>query len=174
MAKLRKITSATELEAIREIYIEAFPPEERRPWEEIASPDTQKSGPKLMGIYHKEQIAGLVAIWDFEKFIYIEHLAVDRSLRGSNIGGRAIDLLKLQTAKPLLLEVEPAESNPEALANRRINFYRRHGFDIIGRDYIQPPYGDGLPPVPLWLMSTGPIDPAEATVTLHKKVYGQT
>jgi hypothetical protein len=56
----------------------------------------------------------------------------------------------------VLIEVELPETE---MARRRIGFYKRLGFcphhDI---EYIQPPYSDGLSPLPLMLMTHGNVD----------------
>lgn len=156
-----------DLDTAQRIYLDAFPPEERRPWESIT--DRDKNRLRLEGIYRNDLIAGIITTWKFDLFTYVEHLAIDRSFRGHNIGGSAIATLARRENRPLLIEVEPSGTTPDA--DRRIRFYHRHGFEIIDTSYIQPPYGKGLPSVPLWLMSTGLVDPSSAADILHAEVY---
>lgn len=161
--------SAPDLEGIRRLYLDAFPPAERRPWESISAGG---STPLLMAIKSDDDaLLGLLSFWDFVDFVYIEHLAVDPAQRGAGVGAAALKLLRESCGRPLLLEVEPpADDNPTAA--RRIAFYRRNGFDVLPYPYIQPPYAPGLPPVPLLLMATDTaIDPAAATALLHNHVY---
>lgn len=161
----------TSLLRAEEIYIEAFPPEERRQWDQIA---VSVNLPKLRldGIFVNESLAGIITTWDFGSFIYIEHFAVERRMRGRNIGGAVIAKLARRENRPLLIEVEPSGSTPDA--DRRIRFYRNHGFEVIDKSYVQPPYVVGLPSVPLWLMSDGAVDPVAATALLHAEVYGKS
>lgn len=159
----------TNLSAAETLYISSFPPEERRPWCEICS---NAGSLMLFGLFVGDVQAGFVTLWDFDDFVYIEHFAVDSSRRGTGIGAGALEAVKAFAGKPLLLEVEPPE-HPDVMARRRIAFYERCGFSMLDYDYIQPPYGAGLPSVPLRLMCTDSrLDAAAAAAELHCKVYG--
>lgn len=154
------------------LYLDAFPPEERRPWSTIVAPASQ-AGPRLMFVSDGgDTFAGFVTLWDFGAFVYIEHFAIDPSIRGRGTGARVLARLADMAGRPLVLEAEPvADDNP--MAARRIGFYQRNGFALLGHDYVQPPYQPGLPPVPLRLMSTdAAIDAAAVERTLHSEVYG--
>lgn len=163
--------SAAELRALGALYHAAFPPEERRAWADIARPAVEDC-PRLMAIYAGGVLAGLATLWELSIAVYVEHLAVDPSQRGSGIGAAAVRALVSDAApRPLLLEVEP-ESDANPMAARRIGFYRRCGLEVLPGDYIQPPYGPGLPAVPLLLMSTDPrLDAVAAAAELHRRVY---
>lgn len=160
--------SSAELTAIEKIYTEAFPPEERRSWSSLAG----DGNPELRSIVRDGELAGMISYWNFGTFVYVEHFAIDPSLRGGGTGSEVLAELRRSLGRPVVLEVErPADSNP--MAARRIEFYRRNGFHVLSYDYIQPPYAPGLPSVPLLLMSTDPsIAPADVAATLHREVYG--
>lgn len=166
------IVSASELEAAKEIYLEAFPPAEQRSWDMIEA----RCGGKLTlwGIYLNGQIVGMMTTWQFPEFMYVEHFVVDARLRGRRIGSSAIRILERHCAPmPILLEVEPEHLS--AQAQSRIQFYQRLGFHVIDRSYVQPPYDSYLPPVHLWLMATdATISPDKASTLLHRVVYGVT
>jgi len=160
------------LAAAHRLYIESFPPEERRIWEDIVRP-VSEFGPCLHIISLADgRAVGLVTVWVFDGFIYVEHLAVDPSVRGGGIGAATLAELKKIYGLPIALEVEPpTDDNPMAV--RRIGFYKRCGFDILDFVYIQPPYAENLPSVPLLLMATaGAPEPAVIAKTLHREVYG--
>lgn len=146
---------------LRQLYEESFPPEERRPWTEPA------------GHWPRTTIfdGGFFGWWAFPGFVYIEHFAVLPSLRGAGVGGRALDDFCRSAAKPVVLEAEPPTMGD--MARRRLAFYSRHGFSVLDKDYIQPPYGEGLPSVPLYLLSNAPVDVSTAIQTLHREVYGE-
>ncbi len=61
---------------------------------------------------------------DNGRFYYIEHFAIDPSLRNGGYGKRVleVDELKKQLKGPIVLEVE--EPNDE-MSTRRIHFYKR-------------------------------------------------
>ena len=94
--------------------------------------------------------AGFLAVWEFESFIYIEHFAVDPSLRNSGTGSAMLQELVKQYQKPICLEVELPE---DELTRRRIGFYERNGFVFNEYPYIQPPISKGKSPVPLRIMT---------------------
>lgn len=166
------LDATCDIEAAKEIYLEAFPPAEQRPWEKIVSRCDGKLD--LTGVYLNRHLVGMITTWKFDSFIYVEHFVVDPTLRGRGIGSAAINQLRRQCSPmPILLEAEPEHLSPQALS--RIRFYQRLGFHIIDRSYVQPPYDTYLPPVHLWLMSTdASLSPAEASLLLHRIVYNVT
>lgn len=155
------------LRTAEQLYLDSFPPEERRPWTDIAD----GHGPELHMIFADGDFAGFVTTWDLGTWTYIEHFAIMPERRGGGIGALVLTALKNMDSRPLLLEAEPScESNP--MATRRIEFYRRNGFHLLDYNYIQPPYTAGLPPVPLRLMCTdADADARAAENALHTRVY---
>lgn len=160
--------AAAQLPALEALYTASFPPEERRPWPQVAAGG---AAPCLLCISAEGAgEAGLVSLWRFPLFTYIEHLCTQPSLRGSGIGAAVLEALKAE-GRPLLLEVEHPQGEA-GIEQRRINFYTRCGFRLLDYPYIQPPYAPGLPEVPLLLMCTDPaIDAAQAARTLRTQVY---
>lgn len=165
------ITTA-DLGLLEELYQESFPAEERRPWNLIVNP-AKKDSPKLFAILADGHIAGMLTLWTFYRFAYIEHLAVNPDLRGKGIGSEAMRLLIEKVGmKPIVVEIEPpTEIHPDTL--RRRDFYTNLGFKTIATDYVQPPYAPSLPSVPMHLLATAILPPVSTTATLHSEVYGQ-
>lgn len=170
--KLAPISGYADIAKAKEIYLDAFPPAEQRPWDAILSLCGSKLS--LTGIYIDYRLVGIITTWKFEHFIYVEHFVVDPLLRSQGIGRAAINILREQSAPlPILLEAEPEHLSPQAAS--RIKFYDRLGFHVIDRSYVQPPYDTYLPAVHLWLLSTDPsLSPLEAAALLHRVVYGVT
>ena len=159
------------------IYNEAFPPEERREWDDIVKRSASADSPmEFFNVMYRGRKAGLITCWRFEDFDYVEHFAVDPKLRGRGVGAAAIEALAAMSAGrgvPVVLEVELPETGRDAV--RRIGFYERCGFKAH-KDfkYVQPPYGPGLPEVELMLMTCGPkVDLDKVTDVLHSQVYGK-
>lgn len=162
--------TAADLAIIKDIYFTSFPEAERRPWEQIVKP-SKKGEPELYAVISGSSLAGMATLWHFDSFVYIEHLAVGGNRRNSGLGTSALqNIIELAGDKPVVIEVEPPCSD-DPMTARRIAFYRRNGFEIIDRGYIQPPYSAGLPEVNLYLMSTTPFPSLVATQTLHSRVY---
>ena len=113
-----------------------------------------------------DDIIAFLAAWEFPPFRFVEHIAVDPALRGSGIGGRLMTAYIGESVKPILLEVEPPATD---LAQRRINFYERLGFQLNPFEYMQPPLQQGQAELPLKIMSY-PQPLAEADFTLYKDI----
>lgn len=174
--EIRK-ASKHDLQAIKAIYDGAFPIEERRPWDDFEQRATD-SDPffNVDVVLDSDRVAGFISTWRLPMALYVEHFAIDPSIRGKGVGGMLLDHIIAGARHPVLLEVEvPDESTRPEMARRRIDFYRRHGLETIdGIDYVQPPYARNLPEVPMLLMSTAPIADIEWGVRiLHQIVYNQ-
>lgn len=161
-----------DLSLLKHIYESSFPAEEQRPWAEIVN-NRHIGSPRLYAIIADGRMAGLATLWILDRFAYIEHLAVDQSFRGNGVGTEAVRLLIEEAGhKPLVVEIEPpVTEKPETIA--RLKFYQQLGFMTIDTDYIQPPYGDGLPSVPLHLLATTTLPATSTGSTLHKYIYQQ-
>ena len=164
--------TAADMTLLERLYEGSFPVEERRPWALIAKP-SKKDCPKLYAILADGHIAGIMTVWIFDHFAYIEHLTVDPALRGKGIGSEAMRLIIEKIGmKPVVVEIEPPTENaPETL--RRLDFYSKLGFQTIATDYIQPPYTPALPSVPMHLLATAILPAGSTASTLHQEVYGQ-
>lgn len=163
----------TDFDKVFAILEEAFPPCEIRTREGqralLEKPDYR------LHVYPDEsgEPAALLTAWEFEDFRYVEHLAVSGRLRGGGLGGRLVaDYLKAD-ARPVILEVEPPETE---MAKRRIGFYQRLGFVLNGYPYEQPPLRETTGWCPLLLMSyPSPLSEEEFEAkkdTLYRRVYG--
>ena len=115
---------------------------------------------------------GLLTTWEFDDFIYIEHFAIDPTLRSQGYGSEALKAFIHEHGKPIVLEAEPPT---DALSIRRIKFYERIGLTLYDFPYMQPAYTEDSNPVELRLMGT--IDTEATPLTdveqqLHREVYG--
>jgi len=169
---LRRVTARTDpwLVPAEVLYQEAFERRERR--DHLAGPLDNPLF-HLLAILRRGDFAGFVAVWRFETFVFVEHLATVAAVRGLGIGGDVIALV-VQNAPLTVLETERMEESP--LARRRLAWYRRHGFQVNPQPYFQPAYGPGLPEVPMHFLSHPRMLAAgefEAVVqTLRREVYG--
>lgn len=163
------------ISCVHTLYNSAFPREERRPWErEMELLDSGMPFFKLWIAIRGGEFAGFATVWQLPGTVYIEHFAVDESLRGAGLGGKILDrLVDMAAEKPVVVEVELPDANAEA--PRRIAFYERHGFDAMPDFlYFQPPYSPELSDVQLMLMTTRPLPDTKAfVIMLHTLVYNQ-
>lgn len=121
---------------------------------------------------NSQKLLGLLTTWEFDDFIYIEHFAIDPTLRSQGYGSEALKAFIHEHGKPIVLEAEPPT---DALSIRRIKFYERIGLTLYDFPYMQPAYTEDSHPVELRLMGT--IDTEATPLTdveqqLHREVYG--
>lgn len=143
-----KSASHRHLSVLLPFYAETFPLEERRDTSSLLrmlyEPDMFFSA-----ILSDDLVVGLVVYWKFEKFIYIEHLAVLQFHRRKGIGECVLHKLQ-EEGRPILLEVEIPY---DEASTRRVAFYQRCGFAALPVYYQQPPYRKGESVVPMMLFS---------------------
>lgn len=160
------------VEASVRLYLSAFPLPERRTESEWRAMLLGGGPFRADAIVHGGKFAGFISHWLLDGFRYVEHFAVLPRMRGSGVGGWAIDRMK-DGGLPVVLEVEPPATE---MARRRIGFYERHGLRLSARDYRQPPYRAGEEWLPLRLMSTHPDFLAHrfghVRDAIHRRVYG--
>lgn len=157
-------------EYARDILVGSFPPEEYRElgaWEQMTC--------KQRNFYNNvvvkgERNIGLLTYWDFDVFVYVEHFAIDPSLRGGGYGSEILSRLVQMVKKPVVLEVERPLTEE---AKRRIAFYQRNGFALWKNDYQQPPYRVGDPYLPMYLMACGDMDENEYYTFVRTNIYSE-
>jgi len=132
------------------LYSLAFPVEERCTWAGLEYMLTYERLFLSNVLVKDDKFAGLFNYWTFDRFYYIEHMAVAPIMRGEGIGTEAMEIFKSQTKLPIVFEVE-MPTNPTAI--RRINFYEKLGFTVLSHNYAQPPYEEDKFLVPMQLMS---------------------
>ena len=120
------------------------------------------------------KLLGLLTTWHFEEFIYIEHFAIDPTLRSQGYGSEALKAFIHEHGKPIVLEAEPPT---DAFSIRRIRFYERIGLTLYDFPYMQPAYTEDSHPVELRLMGTLDTETTPLPLVsqiLHREVYGWT
>lgn len=167
-------TPSEELLRLEAIYTEAFPPEERRDWQEMLSLHASEAPMQLYRITdtRSQRSLGLLSIWFLAEGLFGEYLAIDTSLRNRGWGREVIRRLKNNARKwPLIVEAEPPQT---PMAARRLAFYAREGLHPILQEYLQPDYRRTGQPTPMYLLSSNPR-PASALLrwveTIYRTVY---
>lgn len=161
-----------DFDAVYDILVQSFPSDERRPYDEQKAL-LQNQHYTLYVERDDFNMKAFVAVWEFERFVYIEHFAVAPRFRSSGLGSDILSQLHTMSDKKICLEAEPPDTEISA---RRINFYERNGFYLNDYPYVQPPISKGKSPVPLMLMtSCGQSSESELNeikTTLYTNVYG--
>ena len=117
---------------VEQLLTLSFPAEEYRPLAEWKRFTDEKQAFHNQVILDDGQPVGLVTHWDFDRFCYVEHLAISPDARNGGYGGHLLQLLQHQLKRPIVLEVEEPQ---EEMARRRIGFYQRHGFKLWTTPY---------------------------------------
>lgn len=111
---------------------EAFAPQERKPFADIAS--LRAAGRyEIWGLFDGEALLGYGALWKAPEhpLVLLDYLGVTALCRNGGLGSRMLTLLKGQ-GRPLVVESElpvPGASPEENdIRRRRIGFYQRGGF----------------------------------------------
>lgn len=162
-----------ELQELWKIYQYSFPDSEKR---NLQSQKRILGDPlyHMLPLYEQHHLSGFLAFWNLNSFIFIEHLAIKKELRGKGYGSKAIKRLISKYPK-IILEVEKPDTQN---ARRRISFYERLGFIFNSYPYLQPPYNPCMHPVPLFLMSFPRIlnkrEFCQIRKILYTRVYQQT
>jgi len=175
MVVLRRITNTEDdsLNQLFSLYTEAFIPVERRDINQLKYFIENQPKMYFNAIEEEGELCGLFVYWDFDSFQYLEYFAVFPEKRNKKIGEQVLRNIAQHTKTPRILEVEPAVNE---ITTQRINYYRRNGYEILERDYIQPSYRqDSEEGISLWIM--GNLEAAhphllkEYIQTVKKEVY---
>lgn len=123
-----------EAAGLRQLYEEAFPKEERIPYEDLA---------RLMAVmpinmsawYDGDAFVGLTMVLERPDVCWFWYFAVREDLRGNGYGQQILNAIKeLYADRPLILDIEsprqPSGNLPQR--RRRYQFYRRNGFVDTG------------------------------------------
>ena len=159
----------------KEIYNSSFPLDERRDFDLVLDM-VGKEGFDFYVIkssLEDEIPIGIISIWEFYDFAYIEHFAIDLSLRQKGYGSKVLNEIINKYSKPFIIEVEPP-TNVEAL--KRIDFYKKLNFSLLDFNYLQPAYSPTQNPLPMNLMTNNILyftneNIQKAVSLIHKTVY---
>ena len=139
-----------DFKSLYKIMEKSFPSIERRNYEDQKELFNH-SMYKVIGYKDEEDnVCAFLAYWNLEDFNFIEHFAVDDSLRGNGIGTMLFKNYLSNTDKQTILEVELPE---DIISSRRIKYYERLGMKLNDYDYLQPPLQKGNKLFPLKIMS---------------------
>ena len=149
----------------------SFPLEEYRPYPEQKALLSRPA----YGLYaarddREGNLLGFAAVWEWENFAFIEHIAVNPDYRNGGLGGKLLDQVVALLEKPVCLEVEPPDGG---MASRRIGFYQRHDFFLNPYPYTQPAISEGRSPIPLLITTHGREISEGDFLTIRKRLDRQ-
>lgn len=154
-------------DSFSKLYSTAFPIFEQRT-------ETQQtrafSHPKyhLSGYKEEDIFIGFISYWDFQEYIYIEHFAIDRQLRGSGYGSRILKDFISRKSKIVLLEIDPITDD---ISRSRLRFYRKCGFYENPYPHIHPPYRKGYTGHKLIVLTTQHVITSQEYAIFQKDLH---
>jgi len=165
-----KVLSPDMLEPVKELYLNSFPPEERRTLKGLEN-QLLETGCSVISVWISQIPVGLCILWEFDEFLFVEHIAVQPHLRGQKIGEKIMNQITDMSDNPVVLEIEPPL---DEWSERRMNFYLRLGFQLLDVDYLQPSYTGSGPGYPMKLLANRPFAGAELRrfiSMIYQRVY---
>lgn len=121
--------NSNQIALIYELYMEAFPEDERKPFKLIEE-KVHEGKMEILALEEEEKFVGLAITILHQDMVLMDYFAIEASCRGQGIGGRAIELLKERYQdRRMFLEIEVIDENAANNAERirRKAFYKSHG-----------------------------------------------
>lgn len=97
-----------------------------------------------------EKFISFIAWWDFNRYIYIEHFAVNPELRGQSLGSKTLRRFAEINNKVIILEIDPLI---DEISKKRFEFYDKLGFQLNPYTHYHPAYKEGYAPHKLLVLS---------------------
>ena len=138
MIRFEKIDENTKnLEDIKQLYMDAFPFDERIPFYIMVSVGNDR-GAEFLSIYDDDTWLGFIHTLVGEKLSYIFYFAIDGGLRQSGYGSKIIREYKKIHPK-LSLAIEPIEEDSDNIKQRkkRLAFYEKNGFETLDTKVVE-------------------------------------
>lgn len=130
----------------------SFPSDEYRVYDEQKALLNNPSYSIYVLYTELDDIKAFITVWEFSKFVFIEHFAVHPEYRNRGTGTYMLNEVLKLFDKTVCLEVELPETE---IAKRRIGFYKRNNFFLNEYPYVQPSMSKGKKAVPMIIMTTG-------------------
>lgn len=142
-------------QAAWQIYEASFPLAERRPLaEHIRALENDAFYYHLLA--ENGELVGLLSWWDWTTadgtpYRFGEHFAIAPSRRGGGYGSQALEFLKGDGSRLMLLEIDPPTDD---ISRRREQFYQRNGLVTNpSYDHVHPSFRPTTAPHQLLIMS---------------------
>lgn len=121
---------------INRIYLDSFPVEERRNWDELLQ-HIDNGRAVMLAMERQQEVVAFAVLRNVTDFVYVEYLAVSFKNQGMGYGSSMLEHITASYGN-VVLEVELPHTS---IQKRRIAFYEQRGFTLLQETYFQPPYG---------------------------------
>lgn len=117
-------------EKVKEIYLEAFPKRERKPFSSLRR--SVKCGKvQLLTAVEGNQLFGFTAVIPYKNMVMVDYLAVSGKIRSKGTGSRILqEVCKMFADKKIVLLIEQVDEQADNWQQRiaRRRFYVKNGF----------------------------------------------
>ncbi len=133
MVQFKKIDKhSKELEKTRQLYLKAFPKEERAPFYVLLEGAGRKEI-DFVSAWEQEDFLGFIYALKNEELSYLFYYAVEEGFRNQGRGSRILQAYQGLCSR-LILAIEPVEEKAPNYEERknRLAFYQKNGFESMG------------------------------------------
>ena len=124
-----------EIQKLKQLYIRAFPAEERAPFLLMLT-RTHRRNIDFWSLHCNDEWAGMLYVINDRDLSYIFYLALTENMRGNGIGSAVLKAAHMHyKGRRLFLAIEQLEKSADNYSDRvrRRSFYLRNGFTAMGR-----------------------------------------
>lgn len=123
---------------VKKLYDSAFASGEQLPFSRIAVLSALRPSVHLLAYYDENGFCGFSFGVCTEKYLYVDFFAVSEHLRDRGYGTKMLRALQEKLKKPMIGECrQPEPESPEYDQQlRRVEFWKRNGFDFFDDQYI--------------------------------------
>ena len=119
---------------IKEIYMEAFPKAERKPFSAVRD-SVNKGKAQILTAMKNGRVLGFVVVIPYKNMVMVDYLAVSSKIRSRGTGSKILqEICRRFSDKKIVLLIEPlddtAENKEQRIARRK--FYFKNGFTSSG------------------------------------------
>lgn len=128
-----------ELRLIQNLYLEAFPEDERAPFSFLIRRG-KRGVSDLLSLIENDLWCGMAYIIHYADIVYILYFAIDPSIRGQGFGQKAIRaIIKKYEGRRIILSIEDWKETSANIEQRisRHNFYLKCGFTDLSCRIIE-------------------------------------
>lgn len=166
-----EILEEKDFDFVHQLMVDSFPPSERRTYQ--GQKDLLKRDDyKILVYMENDDILAFFAVWEHDKYRFLEHLAVNPNYRSRGLGSKTLRAFHELDNKTIILEVEPPVDETQ---KRRVLFYEKNGYFLSDFSYVQPKFHKDAETVDLVQMTyprqLGTRDLEEAKRWLDRTVY---
>jgi len=146
-----------------QIYEESFPVEEKRTLKEQIKLFDKKSFTMLCYV-EEEIVLAILFYWQIDSYTYLEHFAVNSTLRGRSYGSKILQEF-IDNNQHIILEIEPII---DKITQKRLDFYERFDFKVNNHIHFQVPFRKNTQELQLIFLSHKKVLSVEEYTTLYQ------